>query len=204
MTPLGITITSGSVSIEKCVIHNINNSRFAASTGISVQSISQFPVVVSVSDTVIRNNGDPTTGIGIAIGPPVSPITKVVLNRVEVRGNFFGIKAIGGNYSGNVINMTIRDSVSSGNGANGIVGTGTASGAVIVMMIDHSTSSHNGGFGVIADGPKTTIRMGNSSIAGNIDGVGVSNGGVLQSYGTNRINGNSSDGIASLTPIGLH
>ncbi|MBV9703242.1 MAG: hypothetical protein JO163_10980, partial [Methylobacteriaceae bacterium] len=115
-----------------------------------------------------------------------------------------GIKAIGGNYSGNVINMTIRDSVSSGNGANGIVGTGTASGAVIVMMIDHSTSSHNGGFGVIADGPKTTIRMGNSSIAGNIDGVGVSNGGVLQSYGTNRINGNSSDGIASLTPIGLH
>ncbi|MBV9634669.1 MAG: hypothetical protein JO163_15820 [Methylobacteriaceae bacterium] len=88
---------------------------------------------------------------------------------------------------------------------NGIVGTGNANGPAIVMMIDHSTSSHNAaGFSVIADGPKTTIRLGGSSIAGNINGVGVSNGGVLQSYGTNQINGNSNDGIAALTPIGMH
>ncbi|MBV8566125.1 MAG: hypothetical protein JO273_11795 [Methylobacteriaceae bacterium] len=60
------------------------------------------------------------------------------------------------------------------------------------------------GFGVIADGRKTTIRLGGSSIAGNPTGVGVNNGGVLQSYGTNQINANSNDGIASLTPIGLH
>ncbi|MBV8564460.1 MAG: hypothetical protein JO273_03280 [Methylobacteriaceae bacterium] len=41
--------------------------------------------------------------------------------------------------------------------------------------------------------------LGGSSIAGNINGVGVSNGGVLQSFGTNQITGNSKDGIASLT-----
>jgi len=132
-------------------------------------------------------------------------ITKATLNRVEVRGNFFGIKADGNGQSSGVINMTIRDSVSSGNAANGIVGTNTGGGAAVVMMIDRSTSSHNAaGFGVIADGPRTAIRLGGSSITGNINGVGASNGGLLESYGTNQINGNSNDGIASLTPIGLH
>ena len=43
-----------------------------------------------------------------------------------------------------------------------------------------------------------------SGAIGNSNGVGASNGGVLQSYGTNQINGNSNDGIASLTPMGLH
>ncbi|MBV8565192.1 MAG: hypothetical protein JOZ58_25495 [Acetobacteraceae bacterium] len=92
--------------------------------------------------------------------------------------------------------------MNSSNGANGIIGTGNASGPAIVMM---STSSHNAaGFGVIADGPQTTIQVGGSSITGNINGVGVSNGGVLESYRTNQINGNSNDGIAALTPIELH
>ncbi|MBV8566649.1 MAG: hypothetical protein JO273_14445 [Methylobacteriaceae bacterium] len=185
--------------IEHCIIHDFPGG------GIQMTS-SSAPMELSVSDTAIINNGNGSTEAGILIQPRFSStVSKIVLDRVELRNNFFGVKADGTMTTGGVINMTVRDSVSAGNASNGIVGTGNASGAAIVMMIDHSASSHNAaGFGVIADGPKTTIRLGGSSIAGNINGVGVSNGGVLQSYGTNQINGNSNDGIAALTPIGLH
>ncbi|MBV9636096.1 MAG: hypothetical protein JO163_16520 [Methylobacteriaceae bacterium] len=187
--------------IEKCVVHDTNFG------GIRIRSLNASQTTeVSISDTVVVNNGISQSGAGILITPQAAGnVMKVVLNRVEARNNFFGIKVDGSQASGGVVNLTIRDSVSSGNTANGIVATTPAAGPAIIMMIDRSTSSHNAaGFGVIADGPKTTIRLGGSSIAGNINGVGVSNGGVLQSYGTNQINGNSNDGIAALTPIGLH
>ena len=203
-TAAGIVLVSAAaLRVEKCVIHDFTGSDNFVSGGIVMQPSSAAELIVS--DTIVANNGTGSQGAGILILPGSANVFKATLNRVEARGNFFGIKADGAFRPGAVVNMTIRDSVSSDNAANGIVGTGMMNGAAIVMMIDRSTSSHNtAGFGVIADGPKTTIRLGGSSIAGNPTGVGVSNGGVLQSYGTNQINGNSNDGIGALTPIGLH
>ncbi|MBV9244972.1 MAG: hypothetical protein JO366_09185 [Methylobacteriaceae bacterium] len=201
---IGIATNGNAVlHIDKCFIHDFTGSNI----GWGIQVLAAPSTRLYVSDTVLADNGTSADGGGIDVLPfnVSNSITKVVLNRVEARNGFFGIKADATNATGGVINMTIRDSVSSGNTANGIVGTGDAAGPAIVMMIDHSASSHNvAGFGVIADGPKTTIRLGGSSVTGNINGVGVSNGGVLQSYGNNQINGNSNDGIAALTPIGLH
>ncbi|MBV8565160.1 MAG: hypothetical protein JO163_07275 [Methylobacteriaceae bacterium] len=197
----------GTLRIEKCVIHDFSGPEIDKEGWGIVAQNATAPYELFVSDTILAHNGTASSGGGILISPTIAnSINKVVLNRVEVRNNYFGIKADGTqSFGGGVINMTIRDSVSSGNASNGIVGTGNSSGPAILMMIDRSASSHNAaGFGVIADGSKTTIRLGGSSIAGNINGVGVSNGGVLESYGTNQINGNSNDGIASLTPIGLH
>jgi len=195
----GITVISGDVHIDNCLIHGFKSSTLGFGVAVAAGA-------VSVSDTVLIDNGTSSSGAGLVAELISSDtIIKLILNRVEVRSNFFGIKADGTIANGGVIQMTIRDSVSTGNGANGIVGTGLPGGPAILMMIDRSSSSHNtAGFGIIADGPKTTIRLGGSSITGNINGVGVSNGGAIQSYGTNQINGNSNDGIASLTPIGLH
>src|SRR5260370_14552915 len=95
-----------------------------------------------VSDTVVENNGNASSGGGILIDPFLSnAITRATLNRVEARNNFFGIKADGTapSVNGGVINMTVRDSVSSGNHSNVIVPTGTASGPPIIMMAEHST-----------------------------------------------------------------
>ena len=80
----------------------------------------------------------------------------------------------------------------------------SAGGAAVVMLVDHSASSHNAaGFGIIADGPSTFIKIGSSSIVGNANGVGSSNGGTLQSYKNNFIDGNGSDGTP-VAAVGLN
>src|SRR5260370_29336376 len=66
----------------------------------------------------------------------------------------------------------------------------------IIMMVEHSTSSQNAtaGFGIIADGPKTTITLTGSTVMGNIDGIGASNGGQLVSFQDNKVILNSTNG----------
>ncbi|MBV9635063.1 MAG: hypothetical protein JOZ40_10575 [Methylobacteriaceae bacterium] len=204
----GIAYYAGAaLHVEKCIIHDFNSSGSSFGWGILVAPSTDNAVLkVYVSDTSLINNGTTSSGGGLLVQPNavVNTITKVVLNRVEVRNNFFGIKADGtvANTSGGVINMTVRDSVSAGNTANGIVGTSSGNGPAIVMMVDRSASSHNGGYGVIAFGPLTTIRIGNMSIAGNATGAGTLSGGSVQSFKTNQIKGNSVDGTP-LPGIGL-
>ena len=102
--------------------------------------------------------------------------------------------------------MTIRDSYATQNFGNGVVGTTPAGGASILMMLDRATAAHNAaGFGVIADGAGTTIRMGNSTVSGNANGVGESGGGTLQSYKNNMINNNTADGTpVTVVPGGIN
>ncbi|MBV9222112.1 MAG: hypothetical protein JOY94_22055 [Methylobacteriaceae bacterium] len=203
----GIFVNSaGALQVEKCVVHDFSNPDPArVPYGIVAATINAAPLEFFVSDTTVMNNGNSSDGGGILIAPFLASnsLTKAVLNRVEVRNNFFGIKADATQVTGGVINMTIRDSISVGNRSNAIVGTGNSSGPAIVMMIDRSAASHSVfGFGVIADGPKTFIRLGGSSVTGNPTGVGATNGGTLQSFKTNQIKGNSLDGTP-LPVVGL-
>jgi hypothetical protein len=193
---IGITVAgAAALHVEKCLVRN-----FAASG--SGWGIFAFPqnnpiMEVFVSDTVLQNNGAASSGGGFIVEPNnANGITRVVLNHVEARNNFFGIKADGTNSSGGVINMTVRDSVSSGNRSNGIVATGNSNGPAIIMTVVHTTSSQNAtaGFGVISDGPKSTITLSNSTVMGNINGIGASNGGSLVSYQNNNVTLNGADG----------
>ncbi|MBV8566282.1 MAG: hypothetical protein JO273_12590, partial [Methylobacteriaceae bacterium] len=50
------------------------------------------------------------------------------------------------------------------------------------------------GFGVISDGPNSTITLTGSTVMGNINGVGASNGGHLISFQDNKVILNSVNG----------
>jgi hypothetical protein len=195
----GIIFVSGAaLHVEHCVIRNVNGAN--SGWGILDQPLFSGTTELFVSDTVLENNGAGSVGGGISIEPVIASglITRATLNRVEARNNYFGIKADGvsGGASGGVINLTVRDSVSSGNRSNGIVATSNASGPSIIMMVRNTTSSQNAtaGFGVIADGPKTTITLSGSTVTGNINGIGASNSGVLASYQNNDVTMNSVNG----------
>jgi hypothetical protein len=70
------------------------------------------------------------------------------------------------------------------------------------MMVERSTSSQNAtaGLGIIADGPKTTIALTGSTVMGNINGIGASNGGQLVSYQDNQVILSSNNGTPPLSP----
>jgi hypothetical protein len=191
----GVKFLAGAaLHVEAC---EINGFKAGSSNGWGIQFVPSGSAELYVSDTQITNNGDASSGGGILVQAGTGATSKVILNRVEVYNNFFGIKADGRATGGGTINMTIRDSTSAGNQANGIVGTMSGTGAAVVMMVDQTASSHNAAFGVIADGASTTIRIGGSSITGNATGVGASNSATLRSYKNNQIDGNTADG----TPV---
>ena len=202
---VGIEFQSGSaLHVENCRIRDFNDPSDGEGWGIQViLDNNNGAFELYVTDTTISHNGSASSGGGILVQAPPASTSKVVINQSNVQNNFFGIKADGTGAGGGVINMTVRNTASVGNSSNGIVGTMSAGGAAVVMMLDRVTSSHNAaGFGIIADGPSTFINVGNSSIAGNANGVGSSNGGTLLSFKTNQIRGNSSDGTP-VTAVGL-
>ena len=195
----GVNFVAGAaLHVENCRIRD-----FSAIFGWGIQFSPGAAAELYVTDTTISHNGLPADGGGIRILATAGTTSKVVINQSNVQNNTTGIKADGVNSgAGGVISVTIRDTASVGNTQNGIVGTTNAGGSVAVIMVNRSAASHNAaGFGIIADGPKTFITFGASSIAGNANGVGVSNGGTLLSWGTNQIYGNSVDGTPTL--IGL-
>jgi hypothetical protein len=123
------------------------------------------------NSVVSHNNG---TGISLlATGLSVSEI-----ENTSSINNLFGVAAGSGN------SVMIKRSVFSGNSNTGI--EADVGGQVNV----DSTAITNNGIGVQANG---AIRLSDSDIAFNTTGVSGANG---QTYGTNRISGNTSPGTA--------
>jgi hypothetical protein len=93
-----------------------------------------------VTDTLVRNNGSGSTGGGIVVKPQSGGSAQIVLNRVIVDKNIFGIVADGTGSTGG-INMTITDSVSSSNLNDGIIATAPAGGAPIGVYVKNTRCS---------------------------------------------------------------
>ena len=72
-------------------------------------------------------------------------------------------------------------------------------------MVDTTLVTHNGNVagsaGILANGVGTSMRVGSSSIAGNILGVSAVNGATLLSYGNNQLNGNNGGETITTTPL---
>ena len=66
------------------------------------------------------------------------------------------------------------------------------------MVRNVVASNNNTG---IAASTSSTVRVGQSVVTGNVTGVFTTGGGVLDSYGDNDINGNTTDNTAVLTLI---
>jgi hypothetical protein len=192
----------GAVHVEKCLIKNFSGN--LPQQGFGIYFGAQIPGELYVSDTVLIHNGSATDGGGVLIVPINAVPIKVVINRVEASNNFSGIKADGGpvQASGSIMNINARDSVVAGNTTNGIVATAPAGRGTIRMTLDRVTSANNGANvptsgGVVSDGANSFLRITNSTITGNVNGLSASNGGTLTSFGNNNVIDNAVDGMPS-------
>lgn len=176
--------------VKNCVIRNFKNA--GSGWGIAVQIAASGRL--TVTDTLIVNNGASGVGAGILINPSGGN-TSVVLDRVRVTNNFFGIIANGSN--GGAVHGTVSDSVVAHSTNNGItVNTANTNGPSVVLSVDTTRVGHNN-FGLVATGANAGMLVSNSTVAHNATGLSTSNSGVLLSYKNNNVNANTTDGVFS-------
>ena len=179
-------IAGAALHVQDCSIKRFNA---ANSNGISFAPTGASELYVS--DTRISENGNGTTGAGIQIQPSGAGSAKVVLNRVEVNNNIVGIRADAAAGTG-PINVSVIDSVGSGNAFHGIVAI--SAGPSVQFMVDGTTSSNNVDAGIRTAGAgNPIIRLSNSNITGNGTGADQATGQIL-SFGNNHIEGNTANG----------
>jgi hypothetical protein len=138
----------------------------------------------------VTNNGH----YGIVVAPSGSGAVKGALTRVVAVGNGLATNGVGifvfGTDSSGAVAVTLTDTVVN----NNYYGAGAMAGA---LMIRNSTVTNNG-VGIHANA-RAVVRVGQSTLTANLVGWEALNGGLLQSFGTNNLAGNWTDGASSGT-----
>jgi len=182
-------IQQGTLFIQDCVIRRFNA---ANSFGVSYQPTGASELYIN--NTTIADNGNAATGGGILIQPTGAGSTKALLRDVRVLNNanngiFVNSQANPASFQ----QVVIQESDIAGN-TNGVNVLAPAAGtANLVLTLINSRSVNNSSTGLIANGA-TSWLVGESTIAGNVQGVTITGIATINSYGNNHLNGNSTDG----------
>src|SRR5262249_55553914 len=92
--------------------------------------------------------------------------------------------------SGPGSHVVVRDSVISGNAANGIHALPTPGQSPAFAVVEHSSVVNNAQSGIRADGPGATVLLNDNTITRNGAGISAINSGQLISYRNNKNNNN--------------
>ncbi len=188
----GIDFQNGSaLFVEHCVIENW--------TAAGAQGIIFSPNVTAelhVTDSVIKNNGNGSSGGGIIIQPSGSGAVHAVIERTTVENNTYGIFANNTGSTGSIL-LHIKDSTVANSAVNGI--SAYTAGSITAIVIDHSSSLINGGSGILSQGSGGLVFLSDTTVMSNVTGLSAIGGGTIYSYGNNRLTGNASDGVTPVT-----
>jgi hypothetical protein len=187
----------GTLHVEHCLIRGFNAG---AAAGINFAPAGTAELYVS--ESYLSDNGAGSAGAGVLIQPSAIGAVRVVLSDSHADNNSSGLR-VQNTATTATVTVSIVNSVASGNTQNaGVAAFTTANSGPATLMINRLTSSYNF-IGVLANGQKTTVLLGNSVVTGNSNGALVTNGGTMESYKDNQINGNTTDGTP-ITALGLN
>lgn len=188
----GIRFLNGaSLLVEDCIILGF---RSGSPNGFGIRIEASTAAALTVSNTVITNNGLGSTGGGILIQPTgASGTVRATLTNTQIVNNLGdGVRVDTTGNTGSGVAVTLDNvRVSGGSRAVSINAPSGAAGAAI--LITRSVASNASVAGLETAGPNAIIRAGDTTIIGNGTGVNVL-GGVLATFGNNRLVGNSSNG----------
>ncbi len=190
----GVTFQNGSaLFVEHCVIENWNSA--IPAIGIHFR-LSGVTAELHVTDSVIKNNGNGSSGSGIIIQPSGSAGANAVIERTTVENNTYGIFANNTGGTGTIL-LHIKDSTVANSTVNGI--SAYTAGSITAIVIDHSSSLINGGSGILSQGSGGLVFLSDTTVMSNLTGLSTAGGGTIYSYGNNRLTGNASDGVTPVT-----
>jgi hypothetical protein len=180
----GIVFSSGaSLTVQNCVVRHFGQYGLQFGPNTDANLI--------VSDTVVADNGND----GIHVEPPGSASVTAVFNRVELVNNpAIGLHLDSATPPGSgTISATFSESVAAKNGA-GILVVSFAPRSATLTIVNSVVANHSGA-GIQAWGAGI-VRVFRSMVTGNGHGWMVNNGGTVESYGNNAIDGNDADETA--------
>lgn len=176
---------AATVVIEDCVFRDAKNTGINFGLGIVVQNSSGL-VELTIRDTVVTGS----RLAGIRVKPTGTGSARVAIEGSSVTDNgAAGIEADAATTSGQV-NIHVVDTVLAGNSTVGLAAIGGGAGNVAVLA-SRVSSVNNGSHGMRSTNAKAVLRVSDSDITGNIMGTEAVNGGVITSFGNNRIIGNN-------------
>jgi hypothetical protein len=190
------------ISVGTVILDHVRIARFNAANSWGVSFQPSAPAELFISDSLITDNGFPsnpaTAGGGILIQPTGGGTAKVVLENVRIVNNSQGLRADStGNVTPDAVRVSINGSDASHNTFAGFAAVSSGGSAAVTVMVEGSNASFNGGAGFTANGVGTLVRLGRSTATGNATGTLPANSGAVESYQTNQIRGNVSDGSRS-------
>lgn len=194
---LGVWVLAGSVlHVENCRIANFKLGSAGTAIGIKFAPGAGTAGTLFVSDTIFTDNGLSDSGGGIIVQPSGSGSARVVLNRVRVENNTYGIFANGTGSTGLII-MQIRDSVVTGSGFHGISAFTAAGHSTVSITVDHTASIISNQAGILSQGLGAFVIVGNSTAMSNGTGFLTADGGSIFTYQNNQRSGNLFEGAAT-------
>ena len=185
----GIQFNRGaSLIVRDSVIRNFT------SDGISFQSNVANPSQLSVSNTLVSDNG----GYGIDISPLLLGTTNAVIDHVALQNNASG--GLAGQTSGQTVTVVVSESVSANSAGDGIYANSTG-GNPVSITVRNSRIANNAADGLHALGSGATIRVTRSTLTGNNTAWAAVSTGVVVSYGDNNIDGNTNANTEPPNPL---
>jgi hypothetical protein len=177
-------IAGGSLVVDNV---RISGNSAAAPNGVGILFAPSGNSKLSVTDTIINNN----VGGGIQITPGPSGFARAAIDNTRLIDNLLGLRADDRSM------VSLRNSFVIGNDRNGILAFSTSQ--AVEITADNNQITNNGvGFstsgGVKSQGPLASIVLSENVVSGNANGILVSGGGDVVSFGSNRVVSNDVDG----------
>ncbi len=184
----GLRVIAGaSVTMEDSVIRAYN-----ATNGLGISFQPTAATALTLNNVTVDNNGSLATGGGILIQPTgAGGSARVVMNNVRVTNNAnIGLRMDStGNTSATGNRITISNGVFCGS-PTGIQVKTVLGNSFVEAMLNHGTVCNNT-TGISADGSAAVIRVSDTAITANTNGLNTANGGQIKSYGDNLLDGNT-------------
>ncbi|MFZ2448216.1 MAG: right-handed parallel beta-helix repeat-containing protein [Syntrophobacteraceae bacterium] len=171
----GVAFNTGdSLTIENCTILNF------ADAGVAFEPTGKSQLFLHNSTITNTHSNSASVLAGVRIVPTATGAGKAVIEKCRIEGNTYGVHVLRSN-------VTIHDSVISGNKQAGVYGQSKAG-----INLEDCVISNNRTSGVIVNSATAVVRASNNTIMDNFKGLSVgAAGGSIISFGNNKVEGNA-------------
>ena len=178
----GLVFSSGfALTITNCIVRN--------HTGNGIELLPHATSHVAIANTLAADNG----GSGVFIRPSGSDAMKLTLNRVEAVNNSVDGVFVSGQFmtAPAKLDAVVVDSKAVAKGSIGFASFSTGGGGITSLMLVNSVAQGNRIAGISSDSIISTVRIGHSTVVGNVVTWRTLHNAVIESFGDNYVSGNA-------------